>query len=228
MNFGRAFSYAFEDPQWLQKIGIAALISIIPILGQIVVIGWVLEVTRRIINGEPDTLPDWSNFGEAAVRGLQAFVIGFVYFLPVILLSACSNGLLPLLANSNNNTTQAVAGAVSLLTVCISCFSFLYDLAAGILLPAAYGNFIATGQIGAAFRFGEIISLVRGSIGPYILVFLMSIVTGLIAALGLIACIIGVLVTIAYASTINAHLWGQAYKVAKSAGNMTPATPSMM
>lgn len=216
MNYGRAFSYVMEDPDWLKKVGIAALILIIPILGGIVVLGWVLEVTRHIINGEPEVLPDWSNFGDFLTKGFQAFVIIFVYLLPVFLLQGCIQGFNAVLMNTNNDQIQAMASVISILSLCVSCLVFIYEIAFYLILPAAMGNFAATGQIGAGFRLGEIFGLVRAAPGPYIIVFLLGIVTSIISALGLIACIIGVLFTAAYAATVNAHLWGQAYKASKA------------
>ncbi len=40
MEFGKAFTYVFEDKDWLKKIGIAALVSLIPLIGQLIVMGW--------------------------------------------------------------------------------------------------------------------------------------------------------------------------------------------
>ena len=34
MNYSRAFSYVFDDKNWLSKLLIAGLISLIPIIGQ--------------------------------------------------------------------------------------------------------------------------------------------------------------------------------------------------
>jgi hypothetical protein len=226
MNYGRAFSYVFEDPDWLKKVGIAGLISIIPILGQIIVLGWVLEVTRHIINGEPDVLPDWSNFGEFLSKGFQAFVIVFVYLLPVFLISGCFQGLNAVLLNVDNEQVQALASVVSIVSICVSCFIIIYEIAIGMILPAALGNFAATGQVAAGFRFNEVFGLIRTAPGPYIIVLLLYIVTGIIAGLGIIACFIGLFFTSAYAMTVNAHLWGQAYKAAKTAEGM-PLAPSM-
>jgi hypothetical protein len=62
MEFGRAFSYTQQDPEWLKKVGIAAALMIIPFVGWLAVLGWGLEITRRVINNDPETLPDWSNW----------------------------------------------------------------------------------------------------------------------------------------------------------------------
>lgn len=223
MNFGRAFSYVTEDPDWLKKVGIAALVMIIPIIGQIVVIGWALEMTRRVINGEPETLPDWSNFGDYLSKGFQGFVVMFVYLLPVLLISGCMQTLPALMAaaGDNSDTMQMIASVISIVSICVSCFMILYEIVIGFVLPAAFGNLAATGEIGAGFRMGEVIGLVRAAPGPYFMALLGAIVAGIIAGLGVIACFIGVLFTAAYSYAVQAHFWGQAYNAAKAAQSQT-------
>ena len=215
MEFGKAFSFPFEDQEWLQKLGIAALIMIIPILGQFIVAGWALEITRRVIQRNPQPLPDWSDFGGHLVRGLQVAVIGLVYSLPIILVSACQQGFVIALQNNNDNT---VLTAMTALTVCLSCFSLVYGLFLALVVPAAMGKFAATGQIGAAFRFGEVFGLVRAAPAAYLITLLGGLVAGLVAMLGLVVCIIGVIFTAAYAYAINGHLYGQAYNEAVATG----------
>jgi hypothetical protein len=61
---------------------------------------------------------------------------------------------------------------------------------------------------------GEVFGLVRAAPVAYLLVFVGSIAAGFIASLGTLACVIGVFVTSAYASTVNMHLIGQAYNAA--------------
>jgi hypothetical protein len=225
MNYGRAFSYVFEDPDWLKKVGIAALLSL-TIIGLIPVFGWSLEVTRRIINGEPDLLPDWSNFSDFLSKGFQGVVIYFVYVLPAIIINSCANVIPAIISSMEGDTAQTMAMVFSIVSICLGCVVFVYSVAAGLVLPAALGNFVATGQIGAGFRFNEVFGLFRAAPGPFIIVYLLSILTSIIALLGLIACIIGVWFTIAYSTAINAHLWGQAYREAKTVQGM-PVAPSM-
>lgn len=217
MEFGKAFSYVFEDPDWLKKIGIAALVSLIPLVGQIIALGWSLEVTRRLIRREPALLPDWSDFGGHLIRGLQVFVIGLVYALPVILVSACQQTI-PLLMGNNSDDT--VTSIILVLSICFSCVILIYSIFLGLVLPAAIGNFAATDQLGAGFRFGEVFGLVRAAPAAYVIVLLASIVSGIVASLGIILCFIGVFLTSAYAYTVNAHFIGQAYNQAMTAKGM--------
>ena len=212
MDFGKAFTYPFDDPDWLKKILIPALIAIIPIVGQIFLIGWSLDVTRRIIRREPSPLPEL-DFGRQMVDGLKAFVIGLVYAIPVFIL------IIPVIivsvaASSGNTSDNSSNGLVAAVTLCCSGLIFIYSLVLAFVLPAVYANFIANENLGAAFRFQEVIGLVRAAPGAYLIVLLGVIITSFIAQLGTIACGIGVLATLTYSMAVNGHLYGQAYNEA--------------
>ena len=208
MDFGKAFSYQFEDQEWLKKIGIAGLIQLIPFVGQFFVSGWSVETTRRVIQRNPEPLADWSDFGGYLVKGLLVLVIGFVYVLPILVVELI--GIVPsiFLGDSSSDIAGFILGGVWL---CVMCLVILYAILLAFVLPAAIGNFAASGELGAAFRFSEVIALVRAAPVAYLLVLLGSLIAGFIAMLGLVACIIGVLVTVPYANSIIAHLQGQAY-----------------
>lgn len=217
MEFGKAFTYVFEDKDWLKKIGIAALVSLIPLIGQLIVMGWSLEVTRRVIQNDPNPLPDWADFGGHTVRGLKSFVIGLVYALPIILLGACQ-GLIPVLGGDGADDTMSTI--ILVVTVCFSCVIFIYAILLALVLPAAYGKFAASDELGAAFRFREVFDLVRAAPSAYLIVVLATLVTGIVAGLGIILCFIGVFLTLAYAMAVNGHFYGQAYNQATAAKEM--------
>jgi hypothetical protein len=212
MDFGKAFSFVFDDSNWLKKLGIAGLLMIIPIIGWLAVAGWSIEVTRRVIQRDPNPLPEWSNFGDFLMGGLKVWVVGFVYALPVILVSSCQQGGTLLLQNSDSGDT--VATAIGVLAICFSCITILYSIFLAMILPAAYGKLAVTGQLGAAFRFGQVFGMVRSHPQPFFICLLGSIVASIVGSLGLILCLVGAFFTYAYAMLINAHLWGQAYNVA--------------
>ena len=221
MEFGKAFSFAFEDKDWIKKLGIGALLMIIPFIGWLVVAGWGIEITKRVIQHDPQPLPDWSDFGGYLVKGLQVFVIGLVYSLPIILVNICQQGV-TLFGQQGDTTDETILMAVTVFAVCFGCVSFIYSIFLGFILPAALGNFAATGQMGAGFRFGEVFGLVRAAPVAYLLALLGGFVASLIASLGLILCVIGILFTAVYAYTINAHLYGQAYNQGMAARSLKP------
>ncbi|MCJ7717389.1 MAG: DUF4013 domain-containing protein [Anaerolineales bacterium] len=220
MDFGKAFSFVFEDEDWVKKIAVGGLLSLIPVIGIFVVLGWGVEITKRVINGDTEVLPDWSDFGGYLSRGFMVFVIVFIFLLPVILVQSCGTGL-PFLTESYEQ--EALTTALWIVTACFTCITILYSIVAYMVLPAAIARYAATGEAGAAFKLGEIFKMVKDNLGTYGMVLLGGIVASLVASLGTIACVIGVLFTSVYSFAINGHLWGQAYKIS---GSGTPAAPA--
>ncbi len=218
MEFGRAFSYAFEDSEWLKKVGIAAVVVLIPIVGGIVLMGWALELMRRVIADDPTPLPDWSDFGGFLSKGFKAFVVTLAYALPVILVVICGQvvmvGSTAALGDSNPDAASTVALIAS---ICMGCFALIFGILAGLLIPPALGNLASTGELGAAFRFGEVFGLLRSAIGPYLIsIVIIAVISPLLASLGSLVCGVGALAAAAYIQVVTSHLYGQAYKVAKA------------
>jgi hypothetical protein len=220
MDFGKAFTFTFDDPDWIKKVLIGGVVTLVPIVN-FAATGYSLEVTKRVINGEPRLLPEWDDFGGKFVKGLLVFVIGFVYALPILLLVCLMQGGMMLLggaAGSSRSGSDAAGGAIGILSACFGCLIFLYSLFLGLVLPAAIGNYAARGELGAAFRFADIASLVQKNIGAYLMVLLIEIAGGLVASLiGSIACGIGLIFTAFWAMLVNGHATGQAYREASSA-----------
>ena len=206
MDFAQAFTFPFQDKEWIKKIVITALISFIPILGGIAVLGWSLEVGRRLIRGEAPVLPDWSNFGGLLSLGIKGFVVSLVLSIPLIVLYLPAS-LLSAFADS-----EQMATLLSIVSICTSCLGLLYVIAFMFVLPAAYGQLAATDSLGEAFNVGKLWSLIRNAPVAYLIVILGLLVAGIIAPLGVIACFIGVFFTLAYTLAVQGHLYGQAYR----------------
>ena len=215
MNFGAPFTFSFEDPDWLKKIALAALVSLIPVVGQLVIAGWMMEITRRVIKGESVLLPD-INFGEYLGLGFKQMVIGFVYALPMIVL------WLPMVIVGAGGAAagmdeETLAIVVSVVSCCCGGLVFLYGLSLAFMMPAALGRFLDTGELGAAFKVKEVFALVKAAPVPYLIAIAGAILAGMIAPIGGIAIGIGAIFTTAYAMAIMGHFYGQAYNEAKAA-----------
>lgn len=219
MDFGKAFSFTFDDPDWVKKVLIGGVVTLVPIVN-FASTGYSLEVTRRIINGDARPLPEWDDFGGKLVKGLLVTAIGFVYALPILLLVCLMQGGMMLLggtAGSSRSGSDAAGGAIGIISACFGCLIFLYSLLLGIVLPAAIGNYAAKDQFGAAFRFGDVLSLVQKNLGVYLMVLLVEIAGGLVASVvGFIACGIGLFFTAFWALLVNGHATGQAYHEAST------------
>jgi hypothetical protein len=214
MDFGKAFSFPFQDPDWAKKILIPALVLLIPILGQIVVLGWALDITRRVIRQDPQPLPEL-DFGKNLSDGFKGFVISLVYAIPAIIFSL-PPAIISAVAGSGDSNMENIGPLMGIVMVCCYGLLFIYGLALNVVLPAALGHFIATENLGAAFRFSEVFGLVRAAPGAYLMVLLGIILAGIIGGLGSIVCFIGVIATYAFAFAVEGHLYGQAYNEATS------------
>lgn len=222
MDFGKAFTFPFDDQDWIKKLGIAALLMLIPIAGFILVGGWMLELMRRVIQGDGRPMPDWDDFGGYFMKGLQVMVVGIVYGLPVILVNICQQAISLGFTSGDSSLggDETMATVFVVLSICFGCFSFIYGILMGIVIPAALGKLAVTGQIGAAFRFSEIFNMIRATPGPFILAMLGSFLASIVGSLGVILCVIGVLATLAYAYAVTGHLYAQAYKAGSQVSGM--------
>lgn len=88
----------------------------------------------------------------------------------------------------------------------------VYGLLITLLLPAAFGRYLETDDLSAAFRFGEVFALVRDNIGAWIIVVVLTWLAGLLASFGVILCVIGVLFTGVWANLVMMYLWGATYR----------------
>jgi Protein of unknown function (DUF4013) len=228
MDVGKAFTFVFEDKNWITKILIAAGILLLGILfswvlliplivAAILLNGYTVEIVRRVIRGEPDALPKWDNWGALLADGLKMLVIEIVYALPMIIVALCLS--IPISALSRNAEQLS-----SLLSAFLSCISIVYAIAVTLVLPAAVAFFADAGDLGAAFRFGEVFGLVRNNFSTYLVTLVMSWVASLIGGLGALVCGVGWLFTYPYAWMVTGHLYGQAYVAAT--GKTQAAAPA--
>jgi len=211
MDFARPFTFVFEDEKWLEKIALVAIVSLIPVVGILVLLGWGLDITRRVIRDERPWLPEL-DFGRHLGDGFKGFIIGLVYSVPMIVLAILSTIFGVALDNASSDFASVI---LVLLMVCVVLLIFLYGLVLNLLAPAAYARFAATDTLRAAFQFGEVWRTVTGNPGGYLIVLLATILCGFVAGLGSIACVVGVIFTYTYAAAVLYHFYGQAYKQAQ-------------
>ena len=218
MDIGSAFTFVTQDEDWIKKILIAAVLTMFGIAG-FIVMGWAMEIARRVINEEEELLPDWDDFGKYAINGLKYIVVVFVYALPLILISACGGIVGAFTADDYQNVS-------TIITICSSLLTFVLALLVAFIAVPAFGILAETGDIGTAIK--EAFPTFRLNIGGFILAALVAgIVISVLSTVGLILCVIGTFFTTAYGNAFMGHLYGQAYKNAKAnadlAGLAAPA-----
>ena len=139
LDIGKAFTFITDDQRWVAKLAIGGgllLAGFITLIGWIftvpVVLGYMVNLTRNVINGNPQPLPEWDNWGERWIEGIKAVVVNLVYALPAILVSIILTVPGSILANSRNDGAAAAGGALNLLG---GCLNFILSILVAIIVP---------------------------------------------------------------------------------------------
>lgn len=224
MDIGKAFSFVFEDEEWISKILIGGLISLIPVIGQLVVLGYALKVAQNVAQGSSRPLPRWGEFGDHLMRGLYEFVIRLVYSLPIVLIAivfaciaAVSGG-----AAADSDRAEQVGALFGVLGLCLVPIMIVLGLAVTVVSFAALARYVATNNLGDALKVAEVIAATRKSPGAWLMLLVVSLLAGVAASLGLIACGFGMLFTTVYAQIVIGHALGQTVVQQGMAGPQTP------
>jgi MFS family permease len=216
MDIGSAFTYVFDDEDWIKKLGIGGGIALAGIILSPILIGlllflllsgYMIEVLKNVRDGHQRPLPEWDDFGSLFKTGLFVFLIALVYNVPALLF-VCASGLLSAVPEFAELDADA-ANIVLIVSQCLGCIQALLSLAASILLPAGLIRYAQYGTFGSALQFGEIFSFITGNIGDYIIVVLLGLVAGFVAFFGVILCVVGVFFTFFWSMLVRANLYGQ-------------------
>ncbi len=229
MDVAKAFTFVTEDERWMSKIGIGAAISlffflIIPIP---LLVGYLVGITRNVKEGVERPLPEWDDFGQLFKDGLSVIVGQIVYTLPfwvIMCIALVASAGLGSLTDVNEDVMAAGFLATWGLVICLS---LVFAVVLFFLSPAIVIQYVNTNELGAMFRFGEVIAIARENVGDIVIAALasfaaslvISVVLGVFSAIPIIGwCggpIIGIVVG-PYLTAVTGHLYGQIAAKGKS------------
>lgn len=209
MDIGLAFGFITKDEKWVSKVVIGGLLMLVPILNILTLYGYGLETARNVARGDEKPLPEWDNFGDKVMKGVYAFVISLVYAIPIIILNV---GLQILIAISSAMGGDEGGGIVALLSLCLMPVLLILGIATWLFIMAAFVRYIQTENLSSAFQFQEIWTMVRGSIGTWLMMFVVYLLASLVGMLGTIACGVGALFTTFFGMVAFFHALGQVTK----------------
>ena len=218
INVAEAFGFVFRSRNWFGRLAVGALcllffwLFLIPVF---ILLGYLLETARTISSGGRE-LPPWTDIGKKLSEGFVLAVVLFIWDLPGSILSSSGSGL------------HCVGTSCGYSPNAIGPLGGLYSLLLGLLTAAIWSPFL-DGGFAAAFDFRAIFRRVGLNPGMTVIVWLMTIVAGIIGALGVVLIVVGLLFTLPYAFAVNAHLYGQFKQLTQSVANsptgaMPPAT----
>jgi hypothetical protein len=224
----KSFTYPFEDKEWISKLGLGALISMVPILN-FAWSGYLVGILRNIINHAVEPLPTWDDLGKKFSDGLILFAAGLVYALPILiplllpLGVVVSSGLSSGIRNMQD-IGQALREAGGALFFCLLCVLLLYGLVLSVIYPAILVQFAREGTFASCFKLNEAFSMIRknavafftawalslaASIGVGLIVGFVNLVVGWVPCIGWIVGLVLTLASGIYSTAVYAHLFGQ-------------------
>lgn len=206
MNIGKSISFVFEDQKWIEKILIGGLIGLVPIVGPLFLLGYMLKLVRNVRNGVAEPLPEWTDWGDLLIDGLKYAVVVFIWALPLIILYLFA--FIPsALAGDSSSDASAIA---SFFAICFGCFAFLYAILLSLASPAILIKYAETSDIAAGLNVGAVLNFTKTYLGEIILVVIVGWAIGLVAGLiGLLLCVIGVIFTGFWGNLVYAHMAAQ-------------------
>jgi len=246
MNIEKSFQFPFEDKEWVSKLGLGALITLVPLLN-FAWSGYLVGIIRNVMNHVPEPLPTWDDLGKKFSDGLILFAAGLVYASPVILLVGLPLSFIAfssLLSGNRNmeDLARALAGAGGALFYGLLCLFILYGIALSIIYPAILVVFSREGTFASCFKLREVLGLISKNTGPFFTAWGISLVGGLAVSLviglfnftiGLIPCIgwiASLVVSLGsgvYALAVYVHLFGQFGMIALGNHQLTTTSQSL-
>lgn len=181
MNAILPFQFAFQDKAWGQKFVILAiltivmtaffalaavfsnltpllaivLVSVLVILGLFplcVVLGYMLNIVRRVADDDPILLPNWEAWDELIARGAGLLFVISMYNIP-LLISIVTLIFLPrFLGNTNFG-----GWATLLMLCCVLPFVFIVTMLGWLCLAVGVGKYAKNGALSLFFRPEELI-----------------------------------------------------------------------
>lgn len=224
MDIGSSISFVTEDENWVDKLGIAALVAWIPIL-DLAWTGFVVEIIRNTANEDLRPLPGWNDLGEKFIRGLIAALGMLVYWLPA-LPAAClafAAVFVPAVFSESRAADALAAASGGVIVLSILCI-VVYAAGLSLLTPAALINFARRDRFSALLDLRSILGVVAHNPGGYFIAWIASAAVNLgvglltaaiwtfASAIPCVGWIVGAAlggVAAAWGGAVFAHLFGQ-------------------
>ncbi|MGB1253293.1 MAG: DUF4013 domain-containing protein [Candidatus Promineifilaceae bacterium] len=211
MDIGKAFSFVFEDENWVRKMlyGVGWTILCILILPFFVIAGYGVAVARNVRNGVENPLPEWDNYGDLFSEGFAVSMAQFVYALPATILMFVGGVTAGLGGATENEAIFFVGGGVMIL---LSCVAMLWMLALVAISPAIYIQYLKHGTFSSCMDFREVIRLTRENLSELLvavlIIFGANMMLGVVMTIPCLNLLVG-LASLAYITMFSGHIYGQ-------------------
>ena len=208
----RLITYVFDHPQWGMNLLLGTVCQFIPIIGNILLIGYQFEIVEALHRGHA-RYPEFNfdRFVPYLYRGLWPFLVNLVVTLilvPFMLLGVLGLVLLANLLGLNEDLAMLVIGLPAM------AFAMLLSvLLALVMMPMAIGAGLSQ-TFQAGFR-GRFILDFISKVWPQMLagVLFLVIASMTMIVVGMLLCFVGVYPAVTITMLAQAHLYFQLYRL---------------
>lgn len=200
LDFARAFRFVFDDPDWIKKVLMGSLFTLLTALlvGTVFLAGYFSRLIQRSARGERYPLPDWDDLGGLFASGVRAVGVYSVHLLAVALplfgvglaVALMAGGLS---ASGNETAARGLGALAGLGIVAAYGFFILAMLALMLYLPAALTRLALSERFGTGFELRANLAFIRRSPLNYFLALAFYLVASFAAQFGFLACCVGLL-----------------------------------
>ena len=210
MELGRAFTYTFEDKEWINKLVMTVIMvlgSFVPILGLLAacaLLGYVADIVKNVRNGHPRPLPKWADYGDKITRGAYVLLAMVIYNLPLLL-------IIVLLYTFSSVIGASLFGSLAYVVIvgCTLPLLFVYTVVAWSMLAVGIIRYGETGDNGVFYRFGKLFRVLQNNITLTLQWVFYSIVANLLLLFVGWIPLIGWIAILALAYPVQGYLIGQ-------------------
>jgi hypothetical protein len=210
-DLGKAFSFPFKDPEWIAKFLVGAVFMILSIfvVGIFILVGYLIQITQRVMRQDARPLPEWDNIGGKLVLGFKFCVVYCIYLLPVFIL------MVPMIVFPILGEVSGDEDVIALVALVYSFGYTLivipYSLALTVLIPIIIYRFAERERIGDALDLATVIREFKHNWQNTVIVALIAMAIQSFAGVGMILFFVGLFFTVLYAYVVSAYLTGALY-----------------
>ena len=215
MDITRAFTFSFDDEEWVNKLVLIVIwtfIAAIPIIGLVGVAalaGYMVEMLRNMRRDQLNPLPRWDNLGDKFSHGFNVLIASLVYNIPNLLLGCGFLFLVPSLGVGDSQSTTTASSAALAITCCLTVIVFGYNIIIWPLIALGTIRYAESRQITAYFQVSDLWATINRHLGQTIQWIIFSFFASLVlGALNAIPCV-GWLASLALTVPVQGHLLGQ-------------------
>jgi hypothetical protein len=201
LDFGRGFSFFFEDPDWIKKALLGGLFALLGamVVGIFFLAGYWVRLVRRVAAGEARPLPEWEDLGGIFSDGLKVVGVYFVLAFSMLAVFGLVFGVLVLFAAGAGLVSQSSEALGSLMGLVaglgmVACYGLFLLLAVllALYLPAALLRVALLDRFGEAFAVRANLLFIKANLGNYLLTLGLYLIASVATQFGMLLCCVGI------------------------------------